>query len=47
MSVEDLEMLGALAESRKFGPVIYRTFSWEIVEAHSYVDQGHRKGMWR
>jgi len=41
----DLVLLRELAESGDFRPVIDRTFSLdEIVEAHRYVDLGHKKG---
>ncbi|HET7419583.1 MAG TPA: NAD(P)-dependent alcohol dehydrogenase [Candidatus Dormibacteraeota bacterium] len=41
----DLVTLKQLAESGEFRPVIDRTFRLdEIVEAHRYVDQGHKKG---
>lgn len=41
----DLVVLKQLAESGEFRPVIDRTYALdEIVEAHRYVDQGHKKG---
>ena len=41
----DLLVLKQLAESGEFRPVIDRTYRLEeIVEAHRYVDQGHKKG---
>ena len=41
----DLIALKQLAESGDFRPVIDRTYPLEeIVEAHRYVDQGHKKG---
>ncbi|MFN8531119.1 MAG: NAD(P)-dependent alcohol dehydrogenase [Anaerolineae bacterium] len=44
-TAEALETLSQLAESRKLHPVIDRCYSLEqIVEAHRYVDQGHKKG---
>ena len=42
---EKLTILKDLAESKIFKPVIDRVYSMDqIVEAHTYVDKGHKKG---
>jgi NADPH:quinone reductase-like Zn-dependent oxidoreductase len=42
---EDLVLLGELATKREIKPVIDRTFFLDdIVDAHSYVDMGHKRG---
>jgi NADPH:quinone reductase-like Zn-dependent oxidoreductase len=42
---EDLVLLGELATKGQIRPVIDRTFALDdIVDAHSYVDMGHKRG---
>ncbi len=45
VNVKNLVFIRELVEAGKLRPVIDRTYPWEqIVEAHTYVDQGHKKG---
>ena len=42
---EDLVLLGELATKGEVRPVIDRTYALDdIVEAHRYVDNGHKRG---
>jgi D-arabinose 1-dehydrogenase-like Zn-dependent alcohol dehydrogenase len=42
---EDLKYLAGLGESGIFKPVLGKQFTLEqIIEAHRYVDQGHKLG---
>ena len=44
-TVENLNLLKKMAEADQLKPVIDRTYTLEqIVEAHEYVDKGHKKG---
>lgn len=45
LRMEDLVLLKELAETGSFKPVIDRTYPLaQIIEAHIYVDRGHKKG---
>ena len=45
MAASDLTQLTNLAEAGEIKPVIDRCYSLEqIVAAHQYVEQGHKKG---
>ena len=45
VTVEDLKTLAGLAGTGAFKPVIDRSYPLEsVVEAHAYVDQGHKRG---
>jgi NADPH:quinone reductase-like Zn-dependent oxidoreductase len=43
--VEDIELLARLGAEGRFRPVIDRSYAFaQMVEAHRYVDTGHKKG---
>lgn len=45
MKIEDLYSIKALCETGKLKTVIDRTYPLEeIVDAHKYVEQGHKRG---
>jgi len=44
-SAKDMRFLGQLVQDKQFKPIIDRTYPLEhIVDAHAYVDIGHKKG---
>jgi len=45
LRAEDLQLLERLAESGEVKPVIDRSYALEeMVEAHRYVEEGHKRG---
>ena len=45
LKVDDIRLIKELCETEKLKPVIDRSYALEeIVEAHRYVDKGHKKG---